>query len=230
MTLISMVKRSRKSLSPPSPAIYESVAEARKQFAAPQDHVRYAQELLALLPVRRGELLDFGCGAGWLVREANKIGFTASGYDPAKVFVSLGRQKLGLDLQTAFPVQRRFDIIVAKHVLEHISKLDQAVEKIFWTLKPKGYFLVACPNIRSLMYFIFRERWYGLQPAQHVWQFTPSLLPKILRRRGFKIEKVIVNSLDYQPGGIKQVAFWILTSLANLLGVGDQVIVLARKP
>ncbi len=228
---INMVSNLKKSLNPPNPGpeIYDDPKEAKKQLQNPENFERYARELLKLLPVGKGLLLDVGCGLGWLVKEANSLGFRASGVDPSKTLVNLGKKELDVDLKITFPKNQKFDVVVAKHVLEHIFKIDKILRQIFYVLKPGGYFLVACPNNASLLHWLFGNRWYGLRPAQHVWQFTPKTLTALLKRNGFKIEKVIVNSLDYQPGGTKQIIFGFLTNLANLFQIGDQVVVICRR-
>lgn len=227
----NMAKNWKKSLNPssPGPEIYDDPKEAGKQLQHPENFKRYARDILQLLPIRQGRLLDVGCGLGWLVKEAASVGFTASGVDPSQTLVSLGKKELGVNLTVTFPINQKFDVVVAKHVLEHITEADQFLGKISHVLKPGGYFLTACPNNYSLMHWIFRDRWYGLCPSQHVWQFTPKSLSALLVRNGFKIDKVIVNSLDYQPGGVKQIVFWFLINLANLFRVGDQVVIICRR-
>lgn len=218
-----MARLWRKSLSP-----YESVTEARRQLAHPADFRRYAADVLDLLPVRSGSLLDVGCGLGWLVKEANDRGFAAVGVDPSRTQTRTGRENLKVSLTTTYP-RGKFDVVIAKHVLEHVKKTDEFLKRVRNALKPSGYFLVACPNNYSLMHFIFQNRWYGLCPSQHVWQFTPESLKALLRRNGFKIERTVINSLDYQPVGIRRIIFGFLTHLANFLKIGDQVVVICRR-
>jgi predicted SAM-dependent methyltransferase len=186
----------------------------------PKDKKRYAQELLDFLPLKTsGNLLDVGCGKEeFLVKEGRKRGFRARGIDPL----------INTDLEH-FKTEEKFDVLVLKHVLEHISDLDRFLNKCRDLLKSQGLILISCPNIKSLMYFIFRSRWYGLQPTQHVWQFTPELLKKVLEKNNFKILKSKINSLDYQVKGVKGIVFKILLAMAKILPVGDQLVVVAKK-
>lgn len=214
--------------------IYQNDIEAEKQLLLHKaDWLRYAQNLLDFLPIKKGRLLDVGCGAGWLVSKANSLGFEAMGIDPGRAFVNLGKKHLKANLKVVslenFQTQEKFDVLVLNHVLEHISDLKSFLAKTRELLNTGGYLLVACPNINSLMFKIFKDRWYGLQPAQHIWQFTPESLSNIIQKNGFKVDKIKVNSLDYQLKGLKKVAFWLLTNFADFIGQGDQVYVLAKK-
>lgn len=209
------------------------MSEALRQWKTQADGFRkYAREILDLLPIKKGHLLDVGCGLGWVVAEAKKRGFLAMGIDPKKDYVRIGRRYLRANLKVAslenFTTKKKFDVVVAKHVLEHIVKPGEFLAKTRHLLRPGGYLVVACPNIRSLMAWIFRQRWYGLCPSEHVWQFTPKILRLLLEENGFKIEKVVVNSLDYQPPGWKGVVFSLLVAVANFLKIGDQVVIVCR--
>lgn len=177
-----------------------------------------AKDLLDLLPVKSGRLLDIGCGQGHLAGLAKRRGFEVTGIDPL-VNVSLEEYR----------AKRKFDVIILKHVLEHISNPKPFLKKIHRLLVSRGILLVACPNIGSLMARIFLDRWYGLQPQQHRWQFTPKTLPNLLKENGFIIDKVIVNNLWYKVPGIKGLVFWVLLRLADFLTLGDQVVVIAKK-
>lgn len=230
MIPINMAKLSKKSLNPnPGSEIYESELEARSQLQNPANYQHYAREILDFLPKKFGTLLDVGCGLGWLVKEAKSRGYKAIGMDTSKILVRLGKKELKLDLYNSYPKNKKFDVIVAKHVLEHIKSAEFFLKNISKLLSADGVFLVACPNNASLMHWTFGSRWYGLCPNQHVWQFTPGTLSMLLEKNGFKIDKIIIDSLDYKPNGIKLAAFWFLTNLANILRIGDQIVIICSR-
>ena len=181
---------------------------------------RYAKQLLDYLPATRGSLLDVGAGkAEFLVKEARKRGFKAMGIDPL----------VNTDLEH-FQTKKKFDVIVLKHVLEHVGDLNRFLGKCHRLLNPGGTILISCPNIRSLMFYIFRDRWYGLQPGQHVWQFTPDTICAVLERNGFQVKNFWITNLDYQPQGFKKLIFAALLFAAKITHLGDQIILLASSP
>lgn len=220
---------------------YRDINEAQKQYEEQGKVFRdYAREIVDFLGptrgrpgVRRAKLLDVGCGLGWVVAEANQRGFNAIGIDPAGGYVEIGKKLLKVDLRRAslekFEAKQKFDVVILKHILEHIEKPDLFLAKIHRLLKPSGLVVVACPNIKSLMFWLYRDRWYGLSPFQHVWQFTPETLSNLLSRNKFQVTKIKVGSLAYNTPGWKAIVFKTLVLIANLTGYGDQVFVLATR-
>lgn len=216
----------------PTKLIYQDRAEAEKQYATQAAAFqKSAREIMDFAARKSGKLLDVGCGVGWVVAEAKKRGFDAVGIDEAAPYVSVGKKYLKANLQSIslenFRTSRKFDIVVLNHVLEHIEKVEEFLEKIKTLLAPGGALVVACPNNRSLMHFIFRDRWYGRQPAQHVWQFTPEILRTLLLKNGFRIKKMRITSLVYTVLGWKGLIFKILVFIGNITGFGDQVFISA---
>lgn len=221
-----------RSIPPIEKGFYDSLSEAKKQFEKVADFERYARELLDYLDTPRGSLLDIGAGTGFLVAEANKRGFSAMGVEPSKVYATVGRKKLRVKLQVSsfegFRTKKKFDVVVLKHVIEHVEDLNGFLAKCQALLKPTGVLLISCPNIRSLMFYLFGSRWYGLQLGQHCWQFSPESLGKLLKKNGFKKVRKSVISLDYKVKGWKRPVFWFLLSFAKLTGLGDQLVVVAN--
>lgn len=229
-----MIKNKSNNEKWPTDQIYNSFEEAEQQFLTQKNRFqKYASDVLDFHPNNTGKLLDVGCGLGWIVHEANRRGFSALGIDQAKPYVEFGKKQLKIDLRVSdlehFKTKGKFDSLVLKHVLEHIVDVDTFLKKANQHLNHNGILLVACPNIDSLMYWIFKNRWYGLQPAQHVWQFTPKLISQVISRNGFVVDRIVTNNLDYDVPGIKGLVFKLLLFLADIIGKGDQVVVIARK-
>lgn len=218
----------------PTKNIYNSRIEAEKQLRSQATTFRSAaEEMMNFIPGTSGRLLDVGCGLGWVVAEAAVRGFTATGIDEGKPYIAVGKKHFRVDLRNVslskFRTKEKFDVIVLKHVLEHTKDPDIFLARIKILLKPEGVVAIACPNIRSLMYFLFRERWYGLQPEQHLWQFTPKTLTERLNKNGFRVTRVKIGSLAYDTHGWKAMAFKGLVWIGNLTGFGDQVFILASR-
>ncbi len=222
-------------VSSPSDEIYQDRTEALRQLYTQKEKFEdYAREIMDLVPITSGKLLDVGCGLGWVVKEANNRGFKATGIDSALHFVTVGKEFLQVPIKTCtfedFKAKEKFDVIVFKHVLEHIKDLNSFLKKVKSLLTARGFIIVACPNINSLMFFVFKDRWYGLQAAQHIWQFTPKSIKKVFEQNGFISLAVVVRNLDYQVLGWKKILFKILIHLGNSFRKGDQLFVIARNP
>lgn len=212
---------------------YDSVSEMETQFQEQKEKFEdYARRIAKLLPISKGRLLDIGCGLGWFVKLALQLGFQAEGIDSGKACISVGRSRLKINTKLStlskFHPKYKFDIIVANHVIEHSDNPREFLRQIKNNLKKDGWVLISCPNFDSLMLWLFQERWYGLVPKQHRYQFSPKSLRFLLEKEGFKIERIVVNNLDYDPGGFKGIIFKLLLVIASVLNVGDQAVVLAK--
>ncbi len=192
-----------------------------------------AKEILNLIPKKTGNILDVGSGIGWVVDEANKRGYRGTGIDINSEYVTAGKKFLRVDLRTIslekFQTGERFDVVILKHVLEHIAEPKLFLGKVKKLMKPGGFLIVSCPNIDSLMSRIFLDRWYGLQPQQHRWQFTKKSLPKVIKENGFTIEKVVVSNLWYDPPSWRGFIFALLLKIADLTNTGDLITIVAKK-
>lgn len=191
-----------------------------------------AKDIVDLIPVKSGKVLDVGCGIGWVVAEANRKGFRGMGIDINPEYVAAGKEYLNVDLRPVslekFRTKEKYDVVILKHILEHIADPKPFLDKVKKLMKPGGILIVSSPNIDSLMARIFLDRWYGLRPQEHRWQFTKKSLPRLLRQNGFSVRKVVVSSLWYDPPGWKKPVFNVLMKAADLTNSGDMVTVVAR--
>ncbi len=207
--------------------------EALKQIKTQEkEFTAMADDILDLVPVQKGKLLDIGCGIGWVVKEANTRGFVASGIDTNPEYVSAGKKYLKVNLIHSslenFKTKQKFDVVVLKHVLEHIIDPQDFLAKVKKLVAPKGYIMVSCPNIHSLMAMLFLERWYGLVPMEHRWHYTQNNLPQLLSKNGFNIKRVVISNMWYKVPGLKGVIFWVILRIADMLNAGDQITVVAQ--
>lgn len=141
--------------------------------------------------------LDFGCGAGGLLkflRETGRIG-TANGPLPLELVGSdVGSYSTRLRTEAGFHIiapdelgalpERSFDIISAIEVLEHIAEPAPVLKLLSRLLKPGGLLLLTTGNLASPM-----ARWRGLKfsycmPEIHVSLFSPATLCHLYSEAG----------------------------------------------
>jgi len=203
---------------------YDNKKELQLQKMQKEKFEKYAKDFAKSLPIKSGSLLDVGCGLGWFVKLANQIGFKAEGIDKGKGYI--GVKKSWPLLYRGKP--KKFSIITANHVIEHIDNPVKFLKQIKNHLKKDGWVQFSCPNFDSLMCWVFQEKWYGLVPHQHRFQYSPTSLKYLFKKNSFKIEKIIVNNLDYQVKGWKGIIFQCLLRIADITNTGDQVTIQAR--
>ncbi len=72
--------------------------------------------------------------------------------------------------------------------------------------KPGGYVLLAVPYIFGLMPQLLRTHWYGHGSGQHLNFFSKESMVILLEKHGFEIEDMVIESMDYAPLCLPDVA------------------------
>lgn len=85
-------------------------------------------------------------------------------------------------------MERRWDSIVALHVLEHSNNPDRTLNEFKRYLRPGGSIIVAVPNGESLGYHKEGVKWVWAQPPLlHLFHFSALGLIRLFQRHGFKV-------------------------------------------
>jgi len=105
---------------------------------------------------RPGRLLDIGCGNGRLLHLAASDGWEVEGVEMPGGMAEKTAARLGVPVhEGVFPgsmpvLEGRFDLVVLRHVLEHIPDPPAAIEAIRSLLTEGGEALLEFPNIDGL--------------------------------------------------------------------------------
>lgn len=181
-------------------------------------------------------LLDAGCGAGILIREARSRGWSADGVELSAELAARARLNnpeaniITGDIQNQEPEGRGYDVVISLDVLEHVLSPIKMVESCREMLKPGGLLMLQTPNTRSLRNRIRGAKWDMLDPDQHLNLFSPDALRVLLTTVGFEILEMTTAS---GTGMEKGAASWVAQVKEGLLGVlnlGNALLVVARRP
>ena len=122
----------------------------------------------------RGRVLELGCGMGhllgWLTDRYQVFGSDINPWalSQAKRNVPDGQfVLLSADDICVFP-QAVFDVVIAKHVVEHLSQPEQAIAEMSRVLKPGGLLILATPNLSSPMRKRKKDAWIGYKDPTHI--------------------------------------------------------------
>lgn len=197
---------------------------------------------------RSGRVLEIGCGLGhllsWLVDRYQAVGADINNWAlsqarqnvPQADFCLLTADDLG-----AFPTGV-FQIVISKHVVEHLENPEKAIAENSRVLSPGGILLMATPNLDSMMRGVKKEDWIGYKDPTHISLKTPdewiaclrsyNLLPRKVFSDGFwdaPYFPVIPSSLQKlifgAPGGLQAILGWGMIPLR----MGESLIVIAEK-
>jgi SAM-dependent methyltransferase len=94
------------------------------------------------------------------------------------------------------------DLVVMWHVLEHLDRPAEALDRAKGWLRPGGEVVVAVPNLASVQARIGGDRWFHQDVPRHRTQFTRNGLNALVRRCGFAPTQVRQTMLDQAPLGM----------------------------
>ena len=82
------------------------------------------------------------------------------------------------------------DLVAAMQTLDHLDRPGRFLEKTTGWLRQGGVlFLSALVNLKSAMFFLFRDRFRLLHPY-HLVYFTPEIIRRHLSGLGFRVIKI----------------------------------------
>jgi len=129
-----------------------------------------------------GKLLDIGAGTGDFLVTAKKKGWDISGVEVNQNARNRAEEKSVLLEDTINKFQdQKFDVITMWHVLEHIPNYKQTLERCYSLLNENGILLIAVPNYKSFDAQYFKNYWAAYDVPRHLWHFSRTSLPKILK-------------------------------------------------
>lgn len=145
-------------------------------------------------------LLDIGCGTGYFLHTAKKSGFTVTGIEKDDRAREKAITRFGLDIKDEnafFGIARSsFDVVTLWHVLEHLERLHESLDKIGEILSPDGTLVIALPNYRSYDAQYYREKWAAYDTPRHLWHFTPDTLQRLVSKHRMQVIKCYRMPLD----------------------------------
>jgi protoporphyrinogen oxidase/SAM-dependent methyltransferase len=137
--------------------------------------IRHAHQLLG---TERFTVLDVGCGTGWTSSVWARHGAEVTGLEPSASRARIARERHGFTVIESFveglATDLLFDVVIIRHVLEHLEHPLQVITSLRAHLKENGLLLVIVPNIYCIGTLLFREHWTWVLPY-HCHFFTPPL-------------------------------------------------------
>ena len=163
------------------------------------------QRILPYLSDDTRRVLDIGCGMGWalgLVREklpnAQLYAIEPSERYQKHVQDVIGAEIISTDVDNDWYLKypNYFDLIIMRHVVEHLLDPVAAFKKISYVLSPSGFYYMATPDMMhpdgSLNKF-----WYR---AVHTYYYSKVPMQRIAAKA--KMEPVVLNSEKAELWGV----------------------------
>lgn len=197
-----------------------------------------------LLPRRkegaRLSVLDVGCAYGAFLAEAARRGWDGRGIDIAQSAVDYVQKELAIpaiagdfleprvQAELAAPV----DCLSLWFVVEHFDRLGEVLSAAARIVRPGGLLALSTPSGAGVSARRDPAAFYGNSPNDHVTVWEPRRTAGILKRYGFRVERIRVTGHHPErfPGALGGPALRSVSGLASrMLGLGDTFECYARR-
>ncbi|HEY3660908.1 MAG TPA: class I SAM-dependent methyltransferase [Candidatus Udaeobacter sp.] len=163
-----------------------------------------------------GDLLEVGCGYGYLLDEARSFFDRRVGTDfsnqAAEIARVTGAEVFVGGIEEVSP-ERKFDCVIANQVIEHVYQPLSFVRQVASHTKAGGYIVVATPDIGGVLRKTMGRRWPSFKVPEHVVYFDFQSLRVLMHQAGL----IDLRRLPYPhafPLGLISAKFgWRMASL-----------------
>jgi SAM-dependent methyltransferase len=136
-----------------------------------------------------GDLLEVGCGYGYMLEEAGSAFRHVTGTEYSRRAAASARER-GLDVVTGgtadLPPDASFDCVISAHVVEHVYDPPSFVSGLVELLRPGGVLVLATPDMGSLWRRAMGSRWPSFKLPEHVVYFDRPSLQRLLTGAGLE--------------------------------------------
>jgi 2-polyprenyl-3-methyl-5-hydroxy-6-metoxy-1,4-benzoquinol methylase len=208
--------------------------------------IRRAEVILQFfqsLNLERPNILDFGCGTGWLSEMLAKFG-AITGVDLAESAIATARARCpngtffaGDIFKLSLPANH-YDVVVSQEVIAHVPDQLAYVNRAANVLKPGGYLIITTPN----KFVIDRADVFPPQPPEHIERWLTIRRLKNLLRSRFRVLRStsilpmgnrgilrFANSTKVNAMLSSFISIRHIEKLKEQLGLGYTLILLAQK-
>jgi len=128
-------------------------------------------------------VLEIGCSVGGILIPFLEAGATVKGYDYDQRYLDYGN-RYNPDLNLCFggledlkPENKKYDLVIINHVLEHLIDPQYAIRLIKSKLESDGVFYISVPGLKNPEYYYSPTKSFlGSLHIGHIYYFTKSSL------------------------------------------------------
>jgi len=208
------------------PENYEAYA-GKKGFLGWLQVLKYKADLRLIKKTIKksgASIFEIGAGRGEFLDQARYFGFKIAGLEPGRAGRDFAQKNYNIILQPGLAdgliFGQKYDLMVARHVFEHLNDPKQILAGIKEGLADNGILFLKLPRFDSWEARFFKKYWSGYDLPRHRFHYSSEGILKLLQNCGFDQIKIIseqvpsdiIRSLEYYCLGEKD--FW--SGLFNL--------------
>lgn len=187
--------------------------------------LRYLKEKIKIQ--KDWKMLDYASGYGFFIQLMQENGYLFDGVEISEERIKICRERLQMNKQSDRQIftfnlleqdvpeelEEKYDLITMFHLLEHLIKPVELLEKVRKMLKPDGILVLELPNYANSMMKISKEFHDFFFIRDHVAYYTPETVMRAVEGGGYK---------DVEIGGVQLYGLtnhmnWILNKGPQLL-------------
>lgn len=151
-------------------------------------------------------ILEVGCGRGELLEKLSAAGFkNLLGIDPFIEKEIIFNEKLKIIKKELSQIdENNFDFVMFHHSFEHLKNPVETFELLKKVVKKNGTVLIRIPLIDSYAWETYNTNWVQLDPPRHYFLHTVKSIKYLADKFGFKINKILYDSISMQFWGSEQ--------------------------
>jgi 2-polyprenyl-3-methyl-5-hydroxy-6-metoxy-1,4-benzoquinol methylase len=148
-------------------------------------------------------IVEIGPGPGLFTRVAKAAGFDVTALERDPHYCSYLSEQLGVRAiqttspETVLPTLRPSRAVVMWHVIEHLPRPWEVLERSVENLAPDGIIALSCPNPDSLQFRALGRYWTHIDAPRHL-QLIPA---SVLERRMAALGMYLVHITTADPVG-----------------------------
>ena len=171
---------------------------------------------------KSGSVLDVGCGTGEFLHTMKQAGWQTRGLEPDEGARAFAKTSYGLDVSQPvdlFSLDGTYDVVTLWHVLEHVHRLHDYLDRLRELIGKAGTLIIAVPNYTSPDAQHYGAHWAAYDVPRHLYHFSPASMRKLLERHGlwvsltrpmpFDAFYVSLLSERYAKGGTRPVPAFV---------------------
>jgi len=137
-------------------------------------------------------VLDFGCGVGGFLEMAKRSASNVSGIELERVLQhSFQERKLNVfsNLKEAQKESKKYDIITAFHVVEHLKNPKEILKDLSQLLTENGEMIVEVSNSDDALLTLYENKDFQSFTywSQHLFLFNAKTIAELVKRSGLKL-------------------------------------------
>jgi len=165
---------------------YADTSYTAQEFALRATFKRLLQNL-ATRGLTGGNLLEIGCGYGYLLDEARsffgrRVG-TEFSPEGAEIARATGAEVFIGGIEQV-PSEAKFDCVIGTQLIEHVYEPLSFVKRLAGHTKSGGHIILATPDIGGVLRKAMGQRWPSFKVPEHVLYFDYSTLSSLMSRAG----------------------------------------------